>query len=151
MLASAYAGWAGSLPDEIIAKRLEQTLHAADWPPEQRVRSMIPTMFSGSPPAEPVAAFHEIMMQIHPVGLRAMARSLAEADLRDVLPRIAVPTLLLYGDEDVRAPLTVARDLHTRIPASRLAVLPGVGHMSSVEAPERFNSEVRSFLRSVQD
>jgi pimeloyl-ACP methyl ester carboxylesterase len=111
---------------------------------------MIPTMFSGSPPAEPVEAFREIMLEIHPAGLRAMARSLAEADLRDILPRITVPTLLLYGDEDVRAPLTVAQDLHTRIPASRLAVMPGVGHMSSVEAAERFNAEVRSFLRRTQ-
>lgn len=148
VLASAYAGWAGSLPDEIIAQRLEQTLQAADWPPDQRVRSMIPTMFSGSPPAEPVEAFKEIMLEIHPAGLRAMARSLAEADLRDILPRITVPTLLLYGDEDVRAPLTVAQDLHAKIPASRLAVMPGVGHMSSVEAAERFNTEVRRFLRS---
>lgn len=150
VLASAYAGWAGSLPDEIIAQRLEQTLQAADWPPDQRVQSMIPTMFSGSPPPEPVEAFREIMLEIHPAGLRAMARSLAEADLRDILPGITVPTLLLYGDEDVRSPLTVAEDLHTTIPASRLVVMPGVGHMSSVEAAERFNTEVRSFLRSAQ-
>ncbi|KRT64323.1 MAG: alpha/beta hydrolase fold protein [Chloroflexi bacterium CSP1-4] len=151
VLASAYAGWAGSLLDEIIEQRLEQTLQAADSPPDQRVRSMIPTMFSGSPPAEPVEAFQAIMLEIHPAGLRAMARSLAEADLRDILPRIAVPTLLLYGDEDVRAPLTVAQDLHTRIPASRLVVMPGVGHMSSVEAAETFSAQVRSFLRSVQN
>ena len=142
----------GRLPSaEIVEQRLQQTLQAADSPPDQRVHSMIPTMFSGSPPAEPVEAFKAIVFEIHPAGLRAMARSLAEADLRDILPRITVPTLLLYGDEDVRAPLTVAQDLHTRIPASRLVVMPGVGHMSSVEAAERFNAEVRSFLRSMQN
>ena len=150
VLAAAYAGWAGSLPDEIIRQRLRQTLEAADSPPDQLVRSMIPTMFSGSPPAKPVEEFKGIMLEIHPAGLRAMARSLAEADLRDILPRITVPTLLLYGDNDVRAPLTVAQDLHARIPGSRLAVMPGVGHMSSVEAPERFNVEVRGFLRRAQ-
>jgi pimeloyl-ACP methyl ester carboxylesterase len=57
-----------------------------------------------------------------------------------------LPTLLLYGDEDVRAPTDVAHDLHAAIPTSRLVVMPGVGHMSSVEAPERFSSEVRAFL-----
>jgi pimeloyl-ACP methyl ester carboxylesterase len=150
VLASAYAGWAGSLPDEIIEQRLQQTLRAADSPPDERALSMSPTMFSGSPPAEAVEAFNEIMLEIHPAGLRAMARSLAEADLRDTLPLITVPTVLLYGDQDVRAPLTVAQDLHAKIPASRLVVMPGVGHMSSFEAPERFNAEVRSFLRSVQ-
>ncbi len=150
VLASAYAGWAGSLPDELVQRRLQQTLQAADSPPEQRVQAMIPTMFSGSPEAEPVEAFREIMLEIHPAGLRAMARSLAEADLRDILPRITVPTLLLYGDEDVRAPLTLAKNLHTRIPTSKLVVMAGVGHMSSVEAAERFNAEVRSFLRRAQ-
>ena len=34
---------------------------------------------------------------VHPAGYRAMAHSMAEADLRDVLPRIQVPTPLLYG------------------------------------------------------
>jgi len=150
VLASAYAGWAGSLPAEIVEQRLHQTLLAADLPPDQFVRSMIPTMFSESPPAEPVEEFRQIMLEMHPDGFRTMARSLAEADLRDVLARIAVPTLLLYGDKDVRAPLTVAQDLHTKIPASRLVVMPGVGHMSSVEAAELFNTEVRGFLRSVQ-
>ena len=76
---------------------------------------------------------------------------MAEADLRDVLPHIDVPTLLLYGDKDVRAPLAVAEDLHAAIPNSRVVVLPGVGHMSSVESPGAFNAEVRSFLQDRQD
>jgi pimeloyl-ACP methyl ester carboxylesterase len=37
-------------------------------------------------------------------GMKAMVRPLAEADLRDVLRLIDVPTLLLYGDKDVRLP-----------------------------------------------
>ena len=150
VLASAYAGWTGSLPADIVEQRLGQTLRAANSPPDQFVQSMIPSMFSKSPPPERVEEFKQIMLEIHPAGFRAMARALAEADLRDILPSIAVPTLLLYGDEDVRAPLTVAQDLHSKIPASRLVVMPGVGHMSSVEASERFNTEVRTFLRSVQ-
>jgi pimeloyl-ACP methyl ester carboxylesterase len=110
---------------------------------------MIPTMFSELAPADPVAEFATIMAEFHPAGFRAFARALAEADIRDVLAHIKVPTLLLYGDKDVRAPLKVAHDLHARIPGSRLVVIPGVGHMSSVEAAERFNTEVRGFLRSV--
>jgi len=66
-----------------------------------------------------------------------------------VLPRIRVPTLLLYGDEDIRAPLAVADDLHHAIPGSELVVMPGVAHMSSVEAGERWNAEVRRFLRQL--
>jgi pimeloyl-ACP methyl ester carboxylesterase len=77
-----------------------------------------------------------------------MARSFAEADLRAVLPTISVPTLLLYGDRDVRAPVSIGQALHDAIPTSRLVVLPGAGHLSSVEVADRFNTEVREFLLS---
>jgi pimeloyl-ACP methyl ester carboxylesterase len=75
-----------------------------------------------------------------------MANAFADADLRDVLPRIDVPTLLLYGDADRRSPLPVAEDLHAGIPGSKLVVIEGPGHMVNLETPERFNEEVRSFL-----
>lgn len=90
------------------------------------------------------------MARFHPVGLRVMARSFAEADLREALPRIGVPTLLLYGDEDVRSPLEVAREMEAAIPTSRLVILESVGHVSSIEAPERFNAELRDFLSGRQ-
>ena len=77
-----------------------------------------------------------------------MARAYADADLRDVLPSIDVPTLLLYGDGDVRAPLDVAEALRAAIPSSKLVVMQGVGHMSSIEAADQFNTEVRQFLLS---
>ena len=52
-----------------------------------------------------------------------------------------------YGDADVRAPLAVAEELHAAIPGARLVVLDGVGHVSSVEAPDRVTAELRAFLR----
>jgi pimeloyl-ACP methyl ester carboxylesterase len=151
VLAGAYAGWAGSLPPEVVEERLQQVLQLADLPPDRFVRGVMPTLFSESVSAEMVEEFAVSVSEFHPAGLRAMARTFAEADLRDVLPRIDVPTLLLYGDKDVRAPLNVAEKLHAAIPRSRLVVMPGVGHVSNVEAAELFNAEVRAFLRSVQN
>ena len=81
-----------------------------------------------------------------PDGTAAMLRAMAEADLRDVLPTISLPTLLLYGEEDVRSSLQVAEEMHATIPGSTLVVLPEVGHQSNIEAPERFNAAVRDFL-----
>ncbi|MDD3718700.1 MAG: alpha/beta hydrolase [Actinomycetota bacterium] len=146
VLASAYAGWAGSLPPEVVAARLEVALADAERPPEQVVEAWMPSMFPETAPAELIAETAAIMSDFHPAGMRAMARSLAEADLRSVLPLIAVPTLLLYGELDERSPLHVARELNSLIPASRLVVIPGVGHLANVEAPETFNSSVRDFL-----
>jgi len=147
VLASAYAGWAGSLTTEVVEGRLEQALREANLPANQFVPGWIPGLLTGSAPAELVDGVVAMMFEFHPAGYRAMARGLAEADLRDVLPRIDVPTLLLYGDADRRSPLSVAQDLHVRIPASTLVVLPRAGHLANLEAAESFNAEVRGFLR----
>jgi pimeloyl-ACP methyl ester carboxylesterase len=146
VLASAYAGWAGSLPADTAAQRLQQALELADLSPDEFVAALLPTMFSEGTPAESVDAFGAAMLAFHPAGFRAMARASAE-NLRDVLPKITIPTLLVYGDNDLRAPLSVAEDLHAAIPGSTLVILPECGHLCTIEAPEAFNSAVRSFLR----
>ena len=88
----------------------------------------------------------KVMAGFHDGGVRQMLHAIAEADLRPVLPMIDVPTLLLYGAEDARSPLPVAEAMHQAIRGSELVVLPGVGHMSNLEAPDRFNAVVRGFL-----
>jgi len=87
-----------------------------------------------------------MMCDLHPAGTRTMMHAMAEADLRDVLPRIQVPTLLLYGESDARSPLDIAEALHAGIPGSQLVVLPGVGHFANAERPREFNEAVRRFL-----
>jgi pimeloyl-ACP methyl ester carboxylesterase len=145
---SAYgAGWAGSLPAEVVEQRLEQALREADLPADRFVPGWIPGLLTDSAPAELVDGVVAMMSEFHPAGYRAMARGLAEADLRDVLPRIDVPMMLLYGDDDRRSPISVARDLHARIPGSRLVVMPAAGHLANLEAAASFNAEVRGFLR----
>jgi len=150
VLASAYAGWAGSLPAEVVDQRLQQALRQSELPPDELARALIPTLLSASAPARLRDEIAANISEFHPIGLRTTARSFAEADLRDVLPRIDVPTLLLYGEKDTRAPLNVAHDLHAKIAGSQLVVIPGAGHMIHVEAAKRFNAEVRAFLRSQQ-
>ena len=147
ILASAYAGWAGSLTPEGVAQRLQFSLRVADLPVERLRDEMRPSMFSPAAAAEVVAGFLDSMATHQPAGFRAVVRAMAETDLRDVLSQIDVPTLVLAGDQDVRAPLEVAEALHAAIPRSELVVLAGTGHVCSVEAPEGFNSAVSTFLR----
>jgi pimeloyl-ACP methyl ester carboxylesterase len=151
ILAGAYAGWAGSLPPEEVARRLEQALSLADEPPETFVDTVLGSMFSDAVTEDVVEAFALNLRRFHPSGLRTMARAVASADLRDRLAEIEVPTLLLYGSSDVRAPLDVGQAIHASIPGSKLVVLDGVGHVSTLEASERFNSEVRTFLGELAD
>ena len=111
------------------------------------MREYIPTLFTERAPTGMADELVAIMADSRPAGLRPMIHAMAEADLREVLPTISVPTLLLYGEEDVRSPMEVANEMHAAIPGSTLVVLPDVGHQSNVEAPGRFNEAVRTFLR----
>jgi pimeloyl-ACP methyl ester carboxylesterase len=147
VLASAYAGWAGSLPADVAEERLQQALRLSEFTPKQFVDTLLPGMFSVGAPGADVEAFGAAMREFHPSGFRALARAAVE-DLRSALPRIDVPTLLVYGDQDERAPLNVAEDLHWSISGSELVVLSGAGHACNIEAADRFNDAVRDFLRS---
>jgi pimeloyl-ACP methyl ester carboxylesterase len=69
-------------------------------------------------------------------------------DLRGELAALAVPTLILAGDEDdgcIETDLMLKRT----IPASGLALLPRTGHTCNLEEPERFNDAVEHFLSAV--
>jgi proline iminopeptidase len=61
------------------------------------------------------------------------------------LGEIKVPTLITVGDHDESDP-SLARDMHARIPGSKLVILPDSGHMTFVDQPEMFNRAVEEFL-----
>jgi pimeloyl-ACP methyl ester carboxylesterase len=151
VLASAYAGWAGSLGREEAERRRAEFLRNADRPLEDVVREFTTTLFTDSVPHEVVDEAVDVMLgATRAAGMRAMGNAFADADLRDALSSIDVPTLLIYGDADQRSPpYPVGEALHSGIPGSRLIVFEGPGHVVNLEEPERFNDEVRSFLRGV--
>lgn len=147
ILVGAYAGWAGSLPAVEVDRRLSFALDVAERLPGGFEPASMPGLFSDKLPAEAAAALTAIMSEVRPAATRAMAHALADADLREGLSSIGVPTLLIHGDADERSPPSVGEDLHRRIPTSSLVVLPGFGHECYLEDPDRFNAEVRAFLR----
>lgn len=146
-LVGAYAGWAGSLPEVEVRRRLNQALELSGLPPADLVDALLPTMFAASASPDVTARFATSLASFHPAGLRAMAHACTE-DLTDMLPAIQLPTLLVYGDEDTRAPAGVASELHKAIRDSELVQLPGAGHVCNIDASEPFNTTVRHFLRN---
>ena len=151
VLADTYAGWKGSLPEPIPEERLAACLRDSSLPPNEFVPRYLPGMFGVSPPQDARDELARIMFDFHPAGFRLMATALAHADTRDLLPKIHVPTLLVWGDADVRSPLAVAHQMRDAIPGARLAVIAGAGHVSNLEEPAQFNEEVREFCRSVEN
>lgn len=149
VLVGGYAGWAGSLPPEEVARRLEMFIGMADLGDGFDPHSY-PGLFSELMPTDRVAAFATMMREnVRPASIRAAGHIGAETDLRPVLPTVDVPTLILHGAADARSPLANAQALHAAIPASQLVVLPGLGHACMAEDPEACSVAIRRFVEAV--
>jgi len=144
ILIDTYAGWKGSLPEEEVGARVAGARQMLAAPAEDA----LPGLFAGDPPAEFVSLLEEIATAARPASLRTQLVVMAQADQRDLLPRIAVPTLLIWGERDARSPLSVAHQFEQAIPDTKLVVIPRCGHLSNLEQPEQFNAAVREFCRA---
>jgi pimeloyl-ACP methyl ester carboxylesterase len=146
VLVDTYAGWLGSLGDPAAKQRLAACIRDSSLPARDLVTLYLPGMFSDHAPPEIRDRLAAIMSDTHPAGFCLMATALAEGDTRDLLPRIKTPTLLIWGDADKRSPMNIAHQLQSAIRGARLVVLPGVGHVSNLEASAAFNATLREFL-----
>lgn len=147
ILVDTYAGWKGSLPENEVRARVAAARRMLAAPAEE-FDPTLPGLFAGDPPAEFVALLQQIATAVRPASLNTQLRVMAETDQRELLPDIAVPTLLIWGELDVRSPLSVARQFEHAIPDTKLVVIPDCGHVSNLEQPERFNAAVREFCRA---
>jgi 3-oxoadipate enol-lactonase len=62
------------------------------------------------------------------------------------LDRIAVPTLLIFGEADTLTTAGMGRQMHARITGSRLVVVPKSGHLVNLEQPDAFEAALEPFL-----
>jgi class 3 adenylate cyclase len=81
-----------------------------------------------------------------PAAAYALNRIYAETDLRDVLPAIRVPTLLLYRGDDYES---LARNVQRRIPDSRFVRIPGDDRWGIFLSPE-IPTEIERFLSGAE-
>jgi pimeloyl-ACP methyl ester carboxylesterase len=77
----------------------------------------------------------------------AATRALAHRpDRTSLLPRIDCPTLVICGGEDTTSPAPEMRSLAAQIPGAEYVEIAGAGHLSNLEAPDRFDEAVARFL-----
>jgi len=84
-----------------------------------------------------------------PGALDTLTTMLHDTDVRQVLPAIRVPTLLVHGTENVIIPIERARYAAERIPGARLLELPGEGFVPVGAALDRTLDETERFLTGV--
>jgi len=120
---------------------------------EPRIRSMLPWLFGRE------ILRHAGRREAAAVALRAMAGRTPAATLREhaeallawlgtrttEIGRIAVPTLVVVGDDDVLTPPIQAERVARELPHARLEVLAGAGHGLMIERAETVNALIRDF------
>lgn len=80
--------------------------------------------------------------------LRPVLTRVVNEDLRPLMPRVAAPTLLVWGERDDAVPIAHARIMQSMIPDAGLVVFDGAGHFAYLDEPARFCRVVRHFLGS---
>lgn len=91
--------------------------------------------------------WRERMIANHRIGItRALKGVISRAGVYDQLDRITIPTLIIVGDQDVATVPAKAERMHAGIRGSKLVVVSGAGHTSTVEEPEGVNAALEKFL-----
>ncbi len=71
-------------------------------------------------------------------------------DSSSLLPKIAVPTLVIVGDGDQITPVEIAEGMQRAIHGSKLSVIRGAGHMTPIEQPAQVNQAMRRFVTGLR-
>ncbi|MYQ49555.1 alpha/beta fold hydrolase [Streptomyces sp. SID4985] len=83
-------------------------------------------------------------------GIRKAVLGVVERpDMGEELGRIAVPTLVVVGADDVATPAVESERIAAAVRGARLEVVPGAGHSSTVEQPAVVSGLLREFLETV--
>ena len=88
------------------------------------------------------------MIRSTPVnGFIGCAAALADHDFRSAVGTLTRPALFIVGEKDGTTPAAM-RQMHQALPGSTYVELPGAGHISNLDQPERFTKAIAEFLRS---
>jgi pimeloyl-ACP methyl ester carboxylesterase len=101
--------------------------------------------------AEVSAYVDMVRYAVSPGMLKALYRMNEAIDVREVLPLVRVPTLVLHGSEDQIVPVDVATYVAHRLRLSRLVVLAGVGHLSLGPESHTIATEIEQFVRDIRE
>jgi pimeloyl-ACP methyl ester carboxylesterase len=114
---------------------------------------MKPEAYGSAAPAEAVAKDMEVLAgdRFTMKGVRVQAAAIADyATTREAVARLAMPTLVLHGDEDRTVDVEHGREFAAAIPNSRLVVLKGAGHNYLVAAGEASTKALLAFFDEVE-
>ncbi len=87
--------------------------------------------------------------RIKVIKILALAKSAIRNNLAEELHQIKLPTMLIWGKNDIVTPPFVAEEFKKLIPNSQLQFIDKCGHAPMMEVPNEFNIILENFLQSL--
>ncbi|MDQ4125592.1 MAG: alpha/beta hydrolase [Actinomycetota bacterium] len=142
--------------DELAHRKLDAWLHlaATSETPMAFMRHFLSSIYSRDAHADGRAdAWAEELLAFEPPmsdeAFVATVEAFRKHSSVGRLHRIAVPTLVVVGEEDLNASPSYSRDLADAIPGAELVILPRQGHQPFQEVPDAYNALVTGFWERV--
>lgn len=93
-----------------------------------------------------VATWRDRFLAQDPASMMTVGHALVDRDdVTDRLNEIAMPTLVIVGDQDVDPGVAASVTLAARIPGAQFVALPDTGHLSALEKPDAFGAALLRF------
>jgi 3-oxoadipate enol-lactonase len=82
-------------------------------------------------------------------GYAGCCHAIPKIDVTSRLRELALPALVICGEQDPGTPPAMAREIAQNLPGAKLALIPQAAHLANVEQPEAFNRALGGFLSSL--
>src|SRR3954453_11231050 len=132
MITAFAAGWLGKRAESVSTR--------------PRLRRALLRMVMAHPDRLPAALIAEQVRGTGKPGFLPAVDALTTYPIRDRLPEIAAPTLIVWGADDMLVPVGDAEVFEKLIPDARKVVFDDTGHVAMLERPARFNRLLLDFL-----
>ena len=136
--------WAPTV--EQRTREIEET--EATWGSPEAFRALAPSKASDQAFQRWIGRY--LRQSASPKAAAALMRMNTQIDVRDVLPTIGVPTLLIYRTDDADVQVDEGRYIAERIPGSRFVELPGTDHLMWTGDTDALLDEIEGFLTGVR-
>jgi 3-oxoadipate enol-lactonase len=114
------------------------------------VESTMERWFTPSFRRKPLPVLDKIrgMIRTTPLkGYKGCSRAIMGLNLTERLGEIALPTLIVVGEQDPGTPVSASQAIHKKIKGSELVILKSAAHLSNIEQEHAFNAAVLDFLK----
>jgi 3-oxoadipate enol-lactonase len=128
-------------PDDFAARARTVREHGIAPIADTLIGRWFTPAFPASHP-DTVARIRAMLLSTPREGYAGACEAIAQMDLREDLPRVKAPTLVIGAEHDPSTPPERSREIAERIPGAELAIIPDAAHIVNVEQPEAITDRI---------